>query len=428
MASNGVIKQFFIDLLSTVGLAMGGGQAAARPELQQLQNDAYKGLQTVPLSPADAIEVAVKGAAQREAMRDEAALSGLAGSRFDLMYEATGNPPGPGELLEMLRRGIIEDADFDRGILQGLTRNDWIEQLRALRSQPLTLADIVEATVQGHAQKEDLHRIAGFFGVAPGDADVLYETAGTPLSRTEMEELVNRGEATVDELAQAIRESRTKDKYIPKALLLRRRIPPERSIVMLVAHGALSQADGVAKLTQLGFNADDATVLVQEGLNRKHAKSRDLSLSIVQRLYQAQVIPRDQAAHLIAVLGYTDGEAGWLLDLEDLQRAEKYETAAIGRVHSLYVGHHIEGEAASSALDGLHLAATQRDQLIHLWDLERAANVKTLTLAELTRMAKKNIIDAPTYVARVQKLGYTEADATLLGMDAGVVPIPGATP
>lgn len=388
--------------------------AVIAPMTTEVASAAYSVKSTVPLSPAEMARAVVRGWVDQSTAAKEASLSGVNGDRFGVMVNNTGNPPGLASLMEALRRGIIDDATFDHGVRESDVRPEWTPTLHALRYSPPPPSTAIAAAVQGHLSKEDsAHRISQA-GIDPANFGWLFETAGRPPGIMELEQLLNRGEIDVATMEQAIRESDIKDKYIPLILRLRRKIPPMRTVVAAVHQGVLSEADGVRKLMELGYDATDAAMLAKEGTNLKHAATKNLSASAIHALYAQRMIPAAKATELLGLLGYDATEVGFLMALADHERAVKAQTSAVQRVHTRYVAYRLSRTDAINALNKIGVDSHGRDDLIGAWDDERAANAPVLTLGQLDRMIVKDYISQTLYRDHLRQLGYPDSQIPLL--------------
>lgn len=366
------------------------------------------------LSPADLADMVVRGIKTEGDATHIAAESGIPASDFHDMTLLTGEPPGLQQLLEGYRRGFIGRAELERGIRQSRYRDEWIPLLEQLRYVPISVADAVNAVVQNHIPPAEAASIADQNGLEPGSINILIETAGEPLSRTEMSELVNRGEATEAEFVQAMRESRVKDKYIPLAFALRRRIPPAREISTALSHGAIDQATAIRKIMDYGYSEQDAEIIVKSAAHLKVAAHKANITSAVLAAYEEFLIPRAEALDLIKQMNYDDKEAEFILEGADFRQSAKIVNQAVTSVRSHYVSRRIDRQTASGELDALGLPSANRDYLLQIWDLERSVNVKVLSEAEIVKAVKKSLITPDDGLARLQNLGYSADDATLL--------------
>ena len=375
-------------------------------------------LQSQIASPADLADMVVRGIKSEGEAAGVAEESGIPPSDFHDLTLLTGEPPGLQQLLEGYRRGFIGRAELERGIRQSRYRDEWIPLLEQLRYVPISVADAVNAVVQNHITAQEAASIADQNGLSPGSVGTLIETAGEPLSRTEMSELVNRGEATEAEFTQAMRESRVKDKYIPLAFALRRRIPPAREISTALSHGAVDQATAIRKIMDYGYSQQDAEIIAKSAAHVKTAAHKANITSAILAAYEEFLIPRDEALSLVEQMSYDKTEAEFIVQGADYRQATRFVTQAVNSVRSRYVARRITSQVASGDLDALGIPAAGRDNLLRLWTLERQDNVKVLSEAQVIRAMKKSAITPDEAMARLTAMGYSDADATILIEDA----------
>lgn len=384
--------------------------AGVNPEIQAQM----LGLLDNPLSPADLADMVVRGIKTEEDAAAEALQSGMSNDSFAAMVLDTGEPPGLMQMLEGYRRGFIDQATLETGIRQSRYRDQWIPLLEQLRYEPMSVADAVNAAIQNYLTPDEAAKIADQNGLTPGAITTLLDTAGEPLSRTEMSQLVNRGEATEADFEQAMRESRVKDKYIPFAYALRRKIPEAYQIVTALSHGALDTATAVNRLMDDGYNETDATILAKSGVGQKLTQhTANITTSIVDA-YENWLMPRSEAETMIESMGYDKQEADFILQGAAFRQVAKIVTQAVSNLHTRYIGHKISASEVSNDLDALGIPAQQRDTLLHMWLMEHDANVKTLTEAQVVKAAGLQLITADDATTRLVAMGYSETDAGLL--------------
>lgn len=380
---------------------------------EPIQNILLK-LVTIPLSPADLADMVVRGIKPQDEARRVAAESGIAPADFDSLVLDTGEPPGLMQLLEAYRRHIIDRATLEHGIRQSRYRNEWIPTLEALRYTPMSVADAVNAVVQNHMSHDQGAGVADQNGLEPGSFDVLIETAGEPLSRTEMEELYNRGLVTEEQVKQALLESRVKDKYVDLAFQLHSRVLPVYSVQRALRYGGITHAEAVTAIKEAGYSDASAQILVNSGSMEKLQPFRNRVVSAVETAYEENTIPRDDAVTMIQKMGYESSEADFILQAADFRKSARIVTTVSNAIRSRYVSHGITRQQASNDLDQLGVPAAQRDYMLSLWDIEYAAHVRHLTEAQVVKAHKLQLIDDQDATDRLTAMGYSAVDADLL--------------
>jgi hypothetical protein len=229
-----------------------------------------------------------------------------------------------------------------------------------------------------------------------------------------MLELLNRGLMTEDEVRQALRETRLKNKYIDLMLASRVAIPPEATIRRMYGLAVLTRDRAMTLMRAHGYEDDIAGALLDEALGTRHQKARDLTQGQIVALYKDLAIDRPTATGMLTSLGYSDEESGWLLALADIERVVRYTNQAIGFVHGAYRSRKIDENQAATTLDGLRIPPDQRNELLALWDLERSVSTKELTLAQLHAALKKGILSTGEFSQRLAGIGYSADDILIL--------------
>lgn len=371
-------------------------------------------LRTVPLSPADLALAVLRGNMDKADGERKAAESGVPADDFAVLLGNTGEPPGLMQLLEGYRRGLIDKATLEKGILESRYRNEWIPMLLDLRYEPMTVSDAVNASVQNQLSAEEARRIADINGLQPGHFDTLAATAGEPLSRTEMEQLYNRGLATEEQVKQASRESRLKNKYNDLAFALHTRLLPTGTIIDALRYGAITQDRAIGLMMEYGYSKADATAAIMAGLGRRLQTYRDEALRNAATLYQDGIMPLDDVSKLAESVGHTAEEVKFIAQAADFRREAHLITTVTSAIKAKYLQHHITVNEASGLLDQAGISATERDYLIKLWQIEHSAFTRVLTPAQIVKAVTKELIQPDDGLAKLTALGYSEEDATLL--------------
>lgn len=374
----------------------------------------YAKLQFNELSLADAALAYLRSDITLDEASAIARANGFNDQQLNVFIGNTGEPPGPDQLVAAYRRQIVDKATLERGIKQSRIRNEWIPVLEALGHEPMSTPDAVNAVVQGHLTQADAQKIADQNGLIPDQFNTLVETAGEPLSRTELEELYNRGlidEATVK---QGLRESRLKNKYVDSAFLLHTRLLEPRMLATAVQYGALTHDEAVKRAIEYGYSETDAQVLVNEGSARKLYTRRQQALTSAEALYEDSAIDEATLRQVARQAGLDTAEQDEVIKLAEYKREAKWINSVISVIRSKYVSHHIEKGTASGYLDALGVPSARRDQLLVIWDMERAATTTELTEAQIVKAHKNKLIDDANALQRLLNKGYSEGDAKLL--------------
>lgn len=371
-------------------------------------------LREVPLTPGDAAAGWARNLLSEERTNEVGEASGFTAETMSVLRGLAGEPPAIDELLLAWRRGVITEKDVDRGIIQGPLRNEWIPAIKALQWLPLSVGEAADAVNQGHLTLDQALQAARESGVRPEDFQVIVDNAGIPPGPQEALDWVNRGLITDMDFRTIFLESRVKNKYIDLYLQSRTETMPPETVRLMYARGAMTKEDALHRLQIRGYTPEDAAIILQGATAEKTQQTRDLTQAQIRELYAERAMTAEQAAGMLAALGFDTEEIAWILDMADFARVRKFQTAAINRVHAAYSKGLLDDNGAAALLDNLGMPAEQRDDALALWNIERGMAAKTLTLAQTQSALKKGLIQESEFISRVIGLGYDSDDAELL--------------
>lgn len=371
-------------------------------------------LAQVLLSPSDLANLVDRGEMTQNLAESRAQQAGVVSEDFRKLVALVGVPPATELLLLAFRRGIIDKARLDRGIRQSPLRSEWIDVFSRLQFDPLSTLQAADAVSQNLLSKTKGREIAHDNGTLAADFDLLVEVAGRPPGIQEMLELWNRGEVTESEVKQALLESPVKNKWVPLIMKMRRRVPPQDTVRMLIKNGVLTPAEGVKRFMAVGFSHEDAAALAELAQKDKTEVDRALTKSEVVSLYEFRLLSEHAAKGLLSDLGYDAHEQAQLIALADFKKDKREMDAAASVVRSKYVAHKLTDNEASNLLDQLHIPADARDHLLVIWNLERSANQRELTPAQVINGHKDGVLSRADAKTRLVQMGYSEGDAEIL--------------
>lgn len=340
--------------------------------------------------------------------------SGMSTEDFHLLVLGNGQPPSTTDLLEGYRRGFIDKTRLERGITQGPVRNEWFDLIEKLRYSPMSVADAVEAAVQGHITIEQSKEYAQQNGLEPEHWQALYDTAGNPPGVQAMVSMWHRGIMTRDELVAGIKESRLKNKYIDKVIDAGEALPPTETITSMYHKGSITAARAADLLLKRGYAPDIAHALLDSAHVDKATTVHELTQAQIVALYEDRGVSRDTAVTLLGKINYPVDVATTLLTLADARAAKKLTDAAISRVHSGFLAGRIDEPTAATDMDALRVPPDQRDALLALWEIEASIPTHRLSEAQLRAAAKRGLIGWADYTAELVGMGYAQQDADLL--------------
>lgn len=301
------MSSFFSELGGLTGgvgseaLAFAAGFAAARalePAAVTIGQDAWSVAPVRRLPAGAAAEAAAQGLLSQGAGADEALHGGFDSSRFGAMYGVALTAPGTGELLTLLRRGLINDGNFTHGLRKAKREPMWDDALRALKQDILAPADLARAIhrglipdpglLEGHLPTAEGNVPA--YPVYPIDAlqealgngfdrdrlGVLVGLQGNPMGPHEAAEAMFRGVLDYNDYLRAIAEGNTRNEWADAILQQSRQIPTARDFVENALRGYRDLNSALEGAALHGMSAEHATMIYQN-------QGRPMAVSLITK-------------------------------------------------------------------------------------------------------------------------------------------------
>lgn len=121
----------------------------------------YEALANVPIGVADAVDAVVESQIPFDQAAHIAYVNGVSAEDFQILVNTRGNPPAPGELLTLWKRGVIplegtgpDALSVQQGISEGATKNKWFKPLTELAAYLIPPRSVV-AMVRDGALTDD---------------------------------------------------------------------------------------------------------------------------------------------------------------------------------------------------------------------------------------------------------------------------------
>lgn len=400
-------------------------QGIAEGRLHNKWADLIAALNEQLISPADAASAVVRNFMTHADGVKAAEQNGVPAAVFETLIHLSGDAPGPQQLAEALRRGLIAatgtgagSTSFQQGIAEGRLANKWTDTIKGLAKLWPTPVDALDAALKGQISDAEgtalYERLGGDLQFYPW----LLASIGDSPTPLEAAVMAARGIIAEDGLgptvlsyAQAVKESHYRNKWAGAYRKLSEHIPPPSTVVSMLAHRALDETTAHELLLQNDMSPDLAAAYISEAEYEAISDYRGLTQSAVIDMYVAHVMDRGQALQILAALHVSDAAAGLLLDYADMRYVIDSVNKSVQRIASLFVGRKISAQTATGALTQLGIPGHTVDEIIQDWELQAAANVKILTEAQIINAWYYNIIDDAEAINDLGAIGYTPYDA-----------------
>ena len=248
---------------------------------------------------------------------EEAEAAGLDKDRLGVLVGLMGLPMGPHEAAQAVFRGILTDADFQRAIAEGNTRNEWAEAIFEQTRQIPTARDFFENALRGYHDLAWAMREAKRHGMSDADALVIYQNQGRPMNIHQITQALARGakfnpepgEITDPYLASIV-EGPLKPGYYELAESLKYTLPSTFAMRQLAESGVWDEAKTAERLKWAGWVPEDADEVAKAWTAAGPAKAdpwvtkaTDRAFTKLQTDYLKGGVTEDAANLVLDVIG-----------------------------------------------------------------------------------------------------------------------------
>lgn len=255
-----------------------------------------------PMTVADAVAAAVEEQLPYDVAKAKAAQAGLDVSDFDTLVQTRGRPPGPSELLELVRRGIIPENGTGPGVLsleQGIAESDvktkWVPAYRALLEYMPPPRTITALERQGV--------------ITPTQAQQMYQAAGlTP------------------ELAAAYSASATTTK------LAKQREITEAQLLSMYQDQFMSAAEVTPMLVGLGYTEAEVEILLHWEDAKRELTLLKSAIGRIHTLYVNRKIGTTTATNALNSLGVSSDQQTHMFTTWTIERETRVPTLTAAQI------------------------------------------------------------------------------------------------
>ncbi len=299
--------------------------------------DMVKALVVEIIPVGDAVSAAVRGQIPYAQAEQIAYYSGISSDDFRILVNTAGNPPGPGELITLTRRGLIpvdgvgpDVLSLQQGIYEGDTKDKWYPlyvKLMEYLPPPRTITALERAGVITPAQATALYQQQGLTAelAAAYSADASHTKLASTKTLAEGTVLnLYRGgvipESEAAALLGALNYTPQESAWILAWTDLHRELAALNSAVTKVSGLYIARKIGattaIAALGTLGLPAAQQQELLRTWTLEREATVKVLTPSEVARAVRYTVMTQAQGQQALLDLGYDAFDAWVLLSLE----------------------------------------------------------------------------------------------------------------
>lgn len=357
----------------------------------------------------------------------EASYHGISPGKLALLVENARWLPGGRELVEMLFRGAVTQADADKVAAQiGYSSASW-QALQQAALGPPDARQVIEAT-QRRAATEGGWLSGSVGGAAPQEVVDAARIASMNKNRAEAEwtnhwripgtefwfTAWRRGVAKPDDLISAAQAEGLPPEVANMLPTVFARPIELWMIPDMVGSGIMTEQQGIQYLEYIGMDANSSKLIMDYGLSKlkapvasQAAELAHISASQAKKMYDAKIINATEYQTILIDHGYGNQAAELTVALAVQEEAitERTNTAK-GLVQEFKAGQ-ITKDTAVAQLYALGYSTPEVDKYANEMKLAAAAKAKIPDESQLKDMLRYGVISASQWKDGMALLGYS---------------------
>lgn len=349
-------------------------RACKRQALEDEWTNGLVALHDVLLSPSELANARQQEFIDDARLHEEGARQGYTAERMDLLYKMAGLPPGPMDALQMLRRGILSEAEYRQLVAEGHTKTKYTDALLELRDHILTQHDAANLWLRGWITEAEAKAIGAQNGYDGAAMDLLYKNRGRPATVRQAHigfarggRLPGAGDSEEETIRRSVEESNIRTEWFDILYAQRFTYPSAFVLRALTTDGTFTEAE-------------TRQILVESGWKPEWADA--------------------------AAAKWSGGGAGPSAKWADRARGRLYTST-----HDEYLEFSIDEAQARSNLTRIGATAPEVDTVITMWNLERATDRRRFTATQVRTVWKKGNMTEAEALSYLDALGYSAEDA-----------------
>lgn len=379
------------------------------------------------LTPAEIADAIARGLGDAGDLEREARAIGLSPERGELLAEVARRPPAIGQLLDLLNRGELSEGEVRTALRDAGIRDRYIDAVVELRRYLLPLSDITRlATHEVYTPRlrqkyrldeelpDELVSQARRLGISRDDATDLWAGHWGPPSAEQGFAMYHRGIIDRDDVADLLRVHDYVPYWRDRLIELSHRVPGRIDIRRLFILGIITRQELVRGYGRLGYSPEDARRLADAAQRAKLAPERDLTKAELVAGYENGALTRAQAVERLGDLGLDETEAAFVLDLADARRARRRRDAVVAAVKARFLDRELDAGEARARLAAAQVPDTEIGFHLDLWTFQLAENPRHITEAQMRAAWLAGVVDEARYRRHLEQLGFPGEERDVL--------------
>lgn len=386
---------------------------------QKAQQSAARYFRPTKLAPRDCVTLFWRSPADEDLIRGDLERQGFGNKRIDRLFDIYRPLIDPEHVRQLVLRGEDPSGEIEAELKKAGYTPERIAALKKLWQVIPPIQELIRMAVREAFTPE----IAEKFGQYQDFPPAVAEWAG---KQGLSEEWAQRYWAAHWDLPSIMQGMEMLHRNVidqPTMDLLLRALdvmPYWRDKLTAIAYNPLTRVDvrrmyglnvldraGVKRsYLDLGYNEENAERMTEFTVRYESAQDKDLTKAEILKAYRKKTLSADDTMELLQELGYSEDDADFIMQTEDVSAAAAEKDLSETRIKQLYLTGIIPRLEATAALTGIGYDANEIEYLYKLWDLEWEIPTQQPTRAELTHFLEVGILTQAEFEDQMANIGY----------------------
>ncbi len=170
--------------------------------------------------------------------------------------------------------------------------------------------------------------------------------------------------------------------------------------------GILTDEELMRSYMDLGYSAEKAEGMTLFTLAYNQQSIKELTKAQILDGYKNDLIDKETTKQLLMEMGYLELETDYMISYEDYEKDKAYQELVLDNIHKRYKLNLIDKRELENQLGKLNLLGDKITTLVEKWELDKYAELRKASKADLVKFLQNKIIDNQTFEDELYNLGY----------------------
>jgi hypothetical protein len=204
-----------------------------------------------------------------------------------------------------------------------------------------------------------------------------------------------------------------RDQDIDQWIKLAFRTMNQGQIFKAFNQGLMSEAEAIKRFRALGYDPNDIPLLFQLNPKEDVDELRNFTVGTAKRAYRENLISADELRAILTDLNYQPQEIDLIIGIEDAAKTTEQKSLTLGQIKSAWEENVIVDAEARHWLEDANFGSEEIGVIMDTWKSEIMPEFRHLNVGTISGAYIEGIITRNEAAEKLQSVGFTDDDARL---------------